>query len=110
MIELPTNRLSQYQRLQQIVQHFWLRWSKEYLSHVQQRCKWKTSNISNIKIGTMLLIKEDNTPPLNWKFGRIIRLYPGSDGVIRVVDIKTSSGVLKRSVGKICVLPIDNAM
>ncbi|XP_011867249.1 PREDICTED: uncharacterized protein LOC105561650, partial [Vollenhovia emeryi] len=83
--ELPTNRLNQYQRLQQLVQHFWSRWTNEYLSYLQQRSKWKTNGPIEIKIGMMVLVKEENTPPLNWKFGRVTELYPGVDGVIRVV-------------------------
>lgn len=110
VVELPTNRLNQYQHLQQLVQHFWSRWSKEYLLHMQQRSKWKVNNTFDIKIGTMVLIKEDNAPPLNWKFGRVVETYPGSDGIIRVVDIKTSSGLLKRSVRKLCILPINEVI
>lgn len=107
VLELPTNRLNQYQRLQQLIQHFWVRWNKEYLSHLQQRSKWMINNPSKIKIGTMVLIKEDNTPPLQWKAGRIVELHPGTDGILRVVSVKTATGHLKRSLGKICILPID---
>lgn len=108
VVEVPTNRLSQYQRLQQLVQHFWARWNKEYLSHLQQRSKWRSNKQQlKIKVGTMVLIKEDNTSPLQWKVGRIVEMHPGADGVLRVVSIKTTTGQLKRSLGKICVLPID---
>lgn len=37
--EIPENRLKRYQRLQQLVQHFWTRWYKEYLSELQVRIK-----------------------------------------------------------------------
>lgn len=57
VVELPTNGLNQYQRLQQITQHFWSRWMNEYLSHLQQRSKWMIDNPSKVKIGTTVLIK-----------------------------------------------------
>lgn len=40
--EVALNRLSRWQHVEQIKQHFWTRWQKEYLSTCQQRSKWKT--------------------------------------------------------------------
>jgi hypothetical protein len=56
----------------------------------------------------MVLINEDNLPPQQWLLGRIIQLHPGKDGITRVVSIKTTSGVLKRAVNRISILPMDN--
>jgi hypothetical protein len=39
---------------------------------------------------------------------RIIQLHPGKDGITRVVSIKTTSGILKRAVNRISILPMDN--
>ena len=39
-------------------------------------------------------------PRAKWKLGKIIRLYPGGDGVIRTVQLKTSIGLLNRPVVK----------
>lgn len=105
--DLKINRLTRYQHLQQMVQHIWSRWAKEYVSELQQRTKWRTSG-ANIKAGTMVIIKDDNNPPSRWQLGRVIDIHPGSDGVVRVVTVKTASGVLKRAVMKVCALPIEN--
>lgn len=46
-------------------QHFWTRWSKEYLSLLKQRRKW--NNASNMLMpGTIVLLADDNLPPLYW--------------------------------------------
>lgn len=103
---IKENRLSLYQRLQQIVQNFWVRWSKEYISELQQRTKWKQQQ-KNVKVGTVVLIKEDNLPPSSWKLGLIIGLHPGHDGIVRVVSVRTERGVTRRALPKICPLPID---
>lgn len=103
----PENRLATHQRLQSLRQHFWKRWSIEFISELQQRQKWKT-NKSNIQLGTMVLVKDKQLPPLNWLLGRVEKLHPGSDGITRVVSVKTSRGVLRRSVTGICPLPIDH--
>lgn len=104
--EIPEFRLSRYQRLQQLQQHFWQRWSKEYVSELQNRTKWR-ANQQGLKIGSLVIIKEDNVPPLRWQLGRIISLYPGPDGIARVASVKTTRGVVKRSFSKICPLPIE---
>ncbi|GFW35735.1 hypothetical protein TNCV_4435821 [Trichonephila clavipes] len=39
---------------------------------------------------------------------RITKPVPGTDGKVRVVEIKTNKGNIKRSIGKVCVLPLDN--
>lgn len=68
--------------------HFWKRWSKEYIVSLQQRPKWKTI-ADNLKIGDLVVMKEDNLPPTKWALARIMALHPGSDQLVRVVTVKT---------------------
>lgn len=97
-------QLTRYQRIEQIRQHFWTRWSKEYIAELQKRTKWQTEATS-ININSLVLLKEDNLPPLKWKLGRIMTIHPGPDGVVRVADIKTTNGIIRRSFARICHLP-----
>lgn len=101
-----STRLQRYERIEQLRQQFWQRWSKEYISELQQRTKWKSSS-EDIKLDSLVLMKDNNLPPLKWRLGRIVRLYTGKDGVSRVADIRTAAGVVKRAFSKICPLPID---
>lgn len=103
LTEVPTLRLNQYQRVEQIRQHFWIRWAKEYVSEMQTRRKWK-ENKADLKPNTLVVIKEDNSIPLKWSLGRVITTVPGKDGVSRVADIRTASGVVRRAFSKICPL------
>ncbi|CAK1600414.1 unnamed protein product [Parnassius mnemosyne] len=102
--EVPSSRLSRYQRIQQLRQHFWRRWSKEYLSELQQRSKWR-SNADTLGTGDLVVLKEDNLPPLKWRLGRITAFHPGADGINRVADIRTATGIVRRPFCKICPLP-----
>lgn len=104
---VPVNRLSRWQHVQQIVQKFWSRWSNEYLSYLQTRAKWHRDKPVELKLNDLVLLKEDNLPPLQWKMGRIVMLHPGMDNIARVATIKTSTGEVKRSVNKLCLLPIE---
>ena len=87
-------------------QHFWRRWQGEYLHQLQQRNKWIT-NKEPLKIGQIVLIKDDKSPPLSWPLGRIIELHPGKDGIVRVVTGRTTTGSYRRAITNICFLPVE---
>ena len=57
--EVPINRLKRYQLLQQLFQHFWKRWQRDFISELQSRVKWKTSSSEYLKEGILVLLKED---------------------------------------------------
>lgn len=105
--EIPLNRLSRWQHVERIKQHFWSRWSKEYLSSCQQRSKWKTKKRVAFDIGQLVMLKEDESMPLKWSLAKIIELHPGRDGITRAVTVRTSKGVFKRPIVKICPIPVD---
>jgi hypothetical protein len=100
----PTNRLSHWQQLQQLFQQIWRKWSVEYLYTLQQRTKWNKHQ-NNLQVGDLVLMHEV-TPPFQWPLARVTQIYPGTDGIVRVVQVKTSRGFFKRPVVKLYPLPI----
>ena len=104
---LPINRLSAWQLAQQLRQHFWKRWHKEYLHQLTIRSRWQSNSSPGIENGTMVVIKEDNLPPFQWKLGRVVATQPGPDGIIRVAIVRTDTGEYKRCVKRLCPLPIE---
>ncbi|XP_033218345.1 uncharacterized protein LOC117173811 [Belonocnema kinseyi] len=106
-LDVPDNRLSLWQHIQKIKQHLWRRWHKEYLNELRTRGKWHSSNGNQIKLGTLVTIKEDDLPPMHWSVGRVIAVHPGDDGVVRVVTVKTAGGTYKRCIKKLAPLPVD---
>ena len=55
----------------------------------------------------MVLIKDDYAPPLQWKLGVTEDVHYGGDELVRVVDVRTQSGIFRRAVHKLCPLPVD---
>ena len=104
---IPSNRLSRWQHVEQLRQHLWRRWIQEYLHQWQQRSKWFTEE-NQPKLGEIVVLQEENLPPLSWSLGLIEQLHPGEDGIVRVVSVRTSKGFYKRPISKVCKLPIDN--
>ncbi|GFT88514.1 uncharacterized protein TNCV_262961 [Trichonephila clavipes] len=107
LLDNTENILSRWQKLTKIVQHIWTKWSRDYLNNLQQRNKWQFHK-DNVKLNTMVLIKDDNLPVNKWSLGRITKLIPGTDGKVPVVETKTNKGNIKRSIVNVCVLPLDN--
>ena len=56
----------------------------------------------------MVLLIEDNVPPLQWPMGRVVSVHPGPDGNVRVVTVQTTSGTYKRNVRKVCPLSLEH--
>jgi hypothetical protein len=107
LTDVNIHRLSRWQHVERIRQHFWKRWSNEYLTTLQQRTRWITSKDKVPHVGSLVLIKETNAPPLQWKLGRITQLHSGLDKVVHVVSVKCNSSEFKRSINYLCPLPTD---
>lgn len=111
------NKTNRWRHLQLLQQHFWTRWSREYLNQLQQRHKWQQQGV-NPQINELVAIKDEQLPPRMWALGRIIATHPGKDGIVRVATVKTATTELKRPVTKLCslmepkkeenIIPIDN--
>ncbi|XP_076660602.1 uncharacterized protein LOC143363961 [Halictus rubicundus] len=102
--DVPSNRLSTWQHIQKLKQHFWNRWYKEYLNEMTSRSRW-SSGTHPIKEGTIVLLREDNVPPMQWPLGRVIKVYPGSDGIVRAATVRTATTTLDRGVKRLVPLP-----
>ncbi|XP_049279325.1 uncharacterized protein LOC125761836 [Anopheles funestus] len=105
--DVRATRLSRWQHLQLMREHFWRAWSRDYLNTLQPRKK-NLRAMPNIRKGLVVLLHDRNQPPLNWKMGRVTSVYPGKDGLVRAVDVFTGGATYRRAVNKISVLPIED--
>ncbi|GFU95142.1 DUF5641 domain-containing protein [Trichonephila clavipes] len=63
LLQCESNSLNVWQRITKSVQTIWKSWSLSYLNSLQQRKKWIV-NKENLKLGDMVLIREENRPLL----------------------------------------------
>ena len=95
-----------WRRVQYLANLFWERWLKEYLPSLQTRAKWRKA-LPNIKHNALALLVNDNNPRGNWNLGRVTETYPGPDGLVRTLKVKTKDSVYVRSIQKLCLLEND---
>ena len=58
----------------------------------------------NLQVGDIVVLQEDNVIRAKWPLERVVEVHLGNDGFVRVVMIRTSTGVYKRSITKLAVL------
>ncbi|XP_046141252.1 uncharacterized protein LOC123987702 [Osmia bicornis bicornis] len=104
---VPENRLNRFQLLQRIRNQFWKRWSDEYLQHLQERGKWRDPT-ENFAVGQLVLMRDERYPPTKWPLGRVIEVHTGSDGLVRVVTVKTATNTFRRHIARLCPLLLES--
>lgn len=106
--DVNVNRLRFWKICTNMQQSFWKIWNKYYLNSLQSRPKWKNVR-DNLQIGQLVILRENNTPPMYWPMARITKVFPGTDNLVRAVEVRTSNGhTHKRSVTRMCALPVDD--
>ncbi|XP_043661648.1 uncharacterized protein LOC122625622 [Drosophila teissieri] len=84
-LDMQVNRLERWNQLQAMVQGFWKRWHMEYLTSLHERTKWHLET-ENLKIDTLVVLKEPNLPPSKWILGRITAVHAGIDDKHELLD------------------------
>lgn len=107
-LPVNTGRLDKYNQLQQLQQRIWNRWYHEYLHNLQTRPN-HFRELNEFFVGDLVLVKDQNLPPLKWMRGRIIKLLPDKTGVVRNVLIKTPTGEKLRHIRYLCFLPLEKS-
>jgi hypothetical protein len=97
-----------WRHVQFIADQFWKRWLREYLPTLQLRDKWIKPQ-RNMAEGDIVLILDEASPRQTWPLGRVVKTFPGRDGLVRSAQVKTKWTVLTRPVHKLCLLKAVSA-
>ncbi|XP_064556601.1 uncharacterized protein LOC135441074 [Drosophila montana] len=98
--------INRWRRLKALYQQFCFRWKNEYLKELHKRNKWQ-SPTRDIQVGDMVIIKEENLTINEWRLGRVLLACPGIDDKVRVVDVLTARGVIRRPIARLVLLPTE---
>lgn len=93
--------------VQKIVNSFWQRWTRDVLPLLVPRRKWD-ANRRNVCVNDIVMLVDSSAVRGKWTVGRVVEVYPGNDGKVRNVKVKTMSAEYRRPIGKIAVIyPVE---
>ena len=106
----PADLSKRMQHLNRILDHFWTRWRREYLTELREAHSRKQShsNSSEIAVGDIVLVNDPGHPRTFWKLARVKELIRSSDGQIRGarVQVGATGSTLRRPVQTLFPLEI----
>lgn len=79
--------------LENVLQHFWNRWKKEYLLELREfhRTHVQKGNKYAIEKGDVVTIYDEGHPRGLWRLGKVEELIRGADGLVRGAQMKVVS-------------------
>lgn len=122
LLSLKDTTLDQFQAIQKSMQTFWKRFYIEYLHTMHPRKKWYKPG-EDLDVNDLVVIIDDDMPPAKWLMGRVIEVFSGEDGYIRMATLQTKTKdenygrsnsqsktppTIQRPIAKLCKLPIAN--
>ena len=100
--------------LSKLLEHFWKRWSNEYLVGLREfhHCGAKGGQDKEIKIGDVVLIHDDSMKRSSWRLGEVTEMIESGDGrtrgaVLRVTSKKGKHLKLRRPIQKLYPLEVN---
>ena len=89
--------------MQHIADRVWDRFVKEYLPSQMNRKK-RRINQRNLQAGDVVLVADPNLSRPRWRLGRVNSVFPGADGRVRAVEVRTAQGLFTRPITRLCLL------
>ena len=79
-------------KFQNIINHFWVRWHKEYLVNLREHHKINSykKNKPTIQLNDIIIIEDANRPRSSWRLAKVEKLIESNDKQIRGPIVRVS--------------------
>ncbi len=94
----------QWRACQVLSNRFWVRFLRHYLPTLQTRSKWQ-ADTSPLQVDTIVMIVDPQLPRASWPVGKINKVFPGADGLIRTAEVQVQDRTYVRPVSRLIRLP-----
>ena len=98
-----------YRYLQRVLNLFWSMWKTVYLQSLAARKKWQIKR-PNLGVGDVVLEVNKNFRRGEWSIGHVTKVFPGTDGCVRAVDIQLPTGIFRRGITELCLLESSSSV
>jgi hypothetical protein len=75
--------------IQKALADIWNRWMRELRPMLGPRAKWYNDH-RDYEVGDAVLMMQKIIPRYRWPIGRVTKVFPGRDGKVRVVEVRTA--------------------
>jgi len=106
--EIVYNPKKRWRRLRELTRHFWHCWLQEWVPSLSPRKKWFDVR-RNLKVEDVVLLITPNSPHAYWPLARVLEVYAGKDGFIRLAKVKVGTKEYTRPVVKLCPLELGQS-
>nr|XP_054775091.1 uncharacterized protein LOC129283281 [Lytechinus pictus] len=97
------NPRHRFEFVQRIVDAYWKSWMRDVFPLLVPRRKWN-SDRRNVRIDDVVILSDPNAVRGKWTLGKVIQVYPGTDGKVRTVKVQSKGTDYKRPISKIVVI------
>ncbi|UYV82396.1 hypothetical protein LAZ67_21001940 [Cordylochernes scorpioides] len=104
--EFRCNFGKSYEKRKRLLKEFRKRFRSEYLGLLVHHDNSKKQR--QLKVGDIVLVEVENRKQINWPIGKITKVFPGTDNVRRLVEVKTKSGFMERAVQRLFPLEVPS--
>ena len=73
------------------------------MTTLQHRQNWH-DNKQQYAVNDIVIINKDNTPPMLWPLARVTKIFDGNDNIVRVVQVRTQTGLYIPPVSQVVQL------
>ena len=97
-----------YSRLSQLLLHFKQMWAKDYLASLKEKHFGNTKPQQGVPVnsGDIVLVHCES-PRNNWPLGRITKIFPDPDGIVRTVEVFFQNHTSLRTLDKLYPLELS---
>ena len=92
--------------IQHLVDMFWKRYLREYITQLQKRHRWANEKKS-VKSGDVVLVIDESSPRKQWPKALVLEARDGRDGLVRSLRLRCRGHVITRPITK--VVPLECA-
>ncbi|GFS57548.1 putative pro-pol polyprotein [Trichonephila clavipes] len=100
-----TNIVLRWRYIQKVRENLKQRFKREYLGFLRSSVIKREDKINE---GDIVLIGTDDKKRLHWLLGRVLELFPGKDGIIRLVKLRTERGDTLRPIQRLYPLEVTS--
>ena len=99
----------QYYLISNALDKFRRCWSSEYLTSLREKhlnlCEQRPTH--HLKPGSLVMVKHENLHRYEWPLGKVLRVFPDPQGIMRTVEVEEGGKVSLRSVTFLVPLELD---